>query len=462
MHPYLNQMCQNAKNMYNAVNFYIRQVFTGLKGENTLHPLQQEVLETIRQNLEPMNEKQQQAYQRRLEKESKKPVEKQKEVTCNLFEAPTKEKPYLHYNFLNSLFHVIKQPDYLSLPIQSSQWVMKAVFQNWKSFYASLRDYKDHPVKYNARPRIPGYSRTSAKDIIFTNQDCCIKEQKYLKFPKTKLKLNIGKLGMAEGKLMQVRIIPKYGHYVVELVRKVEYDAIKPTDSNRCMALDLGINNLVSGVTNTGTSPFIIKGGNVKSINQYYNKQKAHLLGVLRHGKTSNEGPFTSKRLERLHQVRHRKLKDIFHKASHKIVNLALEEKVDTIIIGKNEGWKQKINIGKTSNQSFVSIPHAMLINMITYKAEKGGIRVITIEESYTSKASYIDGDDIPVYNDTKGTPVFTGKRVKRGLYRTCKGSLLNADINGAANIFRKFVGKSPKKQVLTADSVNVWQPRII
>ncbi|MFA1823019.1 RNA-guided endonuclease TnpB family protein, partial [Virgibacillus oceani] len=93
---------------------YIRQVFTGLKGENTLHPLQQEVLETIRQNLEPMNEKQQQAYQRRLEKESKNPVEKQKEVTCNLFEAPTKEKPYLHYNFLNSLFHVIKQPDYLS------------------------------------------------------------------------------------------------------------------------------------------------------------------------------------------------------------------------------------------------------------------------------------------------------------------------------------------------------------
>ncbi|MFA1819407.1 IS200/IS605 family accessory protein TnpB-related protein [Virgibacillus oceani] len=98
-----------------------------------------------------------------------------------------------------------------------------------------------------------------------------------------------------------------------------------------------------------------------------------------------------------------------------KIVNLALEEKVDTIIIGKNEGWKQKINIGKTSNQSFVSTPHAMLINMITYKAEKCGIRVITIEESYTSKASFIDGDDIPIFDEKKDNPVFTGKRVNVG-----------------------------------------------
>ncbi|GIO24086.1 RNA-guided endonuclease TnpB family protein [Oceanobacillus sp. J11TS1] len=461
MHPYFNQMCQHAKNMYNVVNFYIRQVFTGLKAE-TPHPLQQEVLETIRQNLESMNERQRQAYQRRLEKESQKPVEKRKEVTCNLFEAPTKEKPYLHYNFLNSLFLVIKQPDYLSLPIQSSQWVMKTVFQNWKSFYASLKDYKKHPKKYNAKPRIPGYSRTSEKEIIFTNQDCCIKDKKYLKFPKTKEKLTIGKLGLTEGKLMQVRIIPKYGHYVVELITKVEYDPVEPMESNRCMALDLGINNLVSAVTNTGSSPFLIKGGNVKSINQYYNKQKAYLLGILRHGKASNEGQFTSKRLERLHQVRHRKLKDIFHKASRIIVNLALEEKVDTIIIGKNEGWKQKVNMGKIGNQKFIGIPHAILINMIRYKAEKCGIKVITVEESYTSKASFIDRDDLPVYHETKGTPVFTGKRVKRGLYRTCKGLLLNADINGAANIFRKFVSKSPKKQALSLDSVNIWQPKII
>ncbi|GAB3807415.1 zinc ribbon domain-containing protein [Virgibacillus kimchii] len=103
-----------------------------------------------------------------------------------------------------------------------------------------------------------------------------------------------------------------------------------------------------------------------------------------------------------------------------------------------------------------------MLINMITYKAEKCGVRVITTEESYTSKASFIDGDDIPVFDEKKDKPVFTGKRVKRGLYRTCKGLLLNADINGAANILRKFVSKLPQKQALTADSVNVWQPKVI
>ena len=448
--------------MHNVVNFYIRQVFTGLKTDNTLQPLQQEVLEVIRENLDSMNERQRQTYQRRLEKERQKPTQEQREIICNLFEAPTKEKPFLHYNFLNSLFRVINQPDYLSLPIQSSQWVLKSVFQNWKNFYTSLKDYTLHPEKYKSRPHIPGYSRSLEKEIIFTNQDCCIKDQKYLKFPKTKRKLNIGKLGMIEGKLMQVRVIPKYGNYVVELVKKVEDAPIEPAEPNRCMALDLGINNLVSGVTNTGAPPFLIKGKRVKSINQYYNKQKAHYLGILRHGKKPNEGPFTSNRLERLHQIRHRKLKDIFHKTSHTIVNLALEKKVDTIIIGQNKGWKQEVKMGKLRNQTFVSIPHAMLISMIIYKAERHGIRVLTKEESYTSKASFLDGDDIPVYNETKSTHVFAGKRVKRGLYRTGKGLFVNADINGAANILRKFANGIQKNRELALDSVNVWQPKII
>ncbi|MFA1822519.1 IS200/IS605 family accessory protein TnpB-related protein [Virgibacillus oceani] len=121
--------------------------------------------------------------------------------------------------------------------------------------------------------------------------------------------------------------------------------------------------------------------------------------------------------MERLHQVRHRKLKDIFHNIRRKIVNFASEEKVDTINIGKC--WKQEVNMGKKGNRAFVGISHAMLINMITYKAEKCGIRIITIEESYTSKASFVAGDNIPVFGETKGTPVFIG------LYRTSKELLL-------------------------------------
>lgn len=342
MYDYFKELSQCAKNMHNVVNFYIRQVFTALRNEGPLHPLQEEVLTTIYHNLDAMNEQQMLAYQRRLAKENAKPVDERKNISCNIFQAPTEEKPYINYSFLNHLFHTIKQPDYLSLPTHSSQWVMKTVFQNWKSFYASLKDYRLHPEKYKARPRIPNYCRSLEKEVLFTNQDCVIKDQKYLKFPKTKERLNIGKLGMANGKLMQVRVIPKYGHYVVELIVKADQLPTELPTTGRFMALDLGINNLISGVTNTGARPFLIKGKHVKSINHYYNKQKAHYLGVLRHGKTTKEGPFTSLRLERLHQVRHKKLKDIFHKASYQVVNLVMEEMVDTIIIGQNKGWKQE------------------------------------------------------------------------------------------------------------------------
>ncbi|MBP1948654.1 RNA-guided endonuclease InsQ/TnpB family protein [Virgibacillus litoralis] len=449
--------------MHNVVNFYIRQVFTALINEGRLHPLQEEVLTTIYHNLDAMNEQQMLAYQRRLAKENAKPVDEREKLSCNIFQAPTKENPYINYSFLNRLFHTIKQPDYLALPIQSSQWVMKTVFQNWKGFYASLKDYRLHPEKYKARPGIPKYCRSLEKEVIFTNQDCVIKDQKYLKFPKTKERLNIGKLGMANGKLMQVRVIPKYGHYVVELIVKADQLPTKLPMTGRFMALDLGINNLISGVTNTGTRPFLIKGKHVKSINHYYNKQKAHYLGVLRHGKTTNEGPFTSRRLERLHQVRYKRLKDIFHKASHQVVNLAMEEMVDTIIIGQNKGWKQETGMGKRNNQAFVSIPHAMLISMITYKAKKHGIRVVTTEESYTSKASFIDGDAIPIFGEAnEQRPAFTGSRIKRGLYRTAKGLFVNADVNGAANILKKAVGLLQVNQPFSFHHVNVWNPKVI
>nr|WP_257348802.1 transposase [Pseudalkalibacillus decolorationis] len=461
LYRYFQASCQNAKNMHNMVNFFIRQVYTGLTSEKALHPLQTEVLETIHRNLDKMNNQQRNAFQGRLVKEKTKPVDQQKKVTCNLFQAPTRERPYVHYNFLNSLFLIIKQPDYLALPTQSSQWVMKTVFQNWKSFHASLKDYKLHPEKYKARPRIPNYCRSSEKEVLFTNQDCVIKAYKYLKFPKTKDRLNIGKLG-GSGKLMQVRVIPKYGRYVVELVFKME-NAIesKQHSTGTIMALDLGITNLVSGVTNTGATPFLIKGNRIKSINHYYNKRVAHYRAILRHGKALKEGAHTSRRLERLHQIRYRRLKDLFHKASHTIVNLALNEKVDTIIIGQNKDWKQEVNMGKRQNQAFVSIPHSLLITMITYKAQQYGVNVITTEESYTSKASFLDDDPIPVWDEVKSPPVFSGRRVKRGLYRASTGVHVNADLNGAANILKKAILQFFRERAASLRLVNVWQPTV-
>ncbi|MBM7677050.1 hypothetical protein JOD18_002089 [Gracilibacillus alcaliphilus] len=115
----------------------------------------------------------------------------------------------------------MKQTDYQSLPIQSSQGIMTTVFQNWKSFYGSLQEYKKNPATFKARPNIPSYCRSKEKEIFFSNQDFVIKANKFLKFPQTKARLNIGKLGYSEGKLKQVRVVPKYGHYVVELVFQV-------------------------------------------------------------------------------------------------------------------------------------------------------------------------------------------------------------------------------------------------
>jgi putative transposase len=181
---------------------------------------------------------------------------------------------------------------------------MKTVFQNWKSFYASLKEYKMSPTKFKARPRIPGYSRSKEKEVLFSNQDCVIKENKFLKFPKTKERLNIGKLGFTEGRLKQVRVIPKYGHYVVELIFDVRSEQKMKPMKKRFMSVDFGMDNVATIVTNTGRRPVLVKGKNIKSVNQRYNQLKAHFMGVLRQGKKTNEGPFTSKRLEQINQKR--------------------------------------------------------------------------------------------------------------------------------------------------------------
>lgn len=440
MYAYFETVCQNAKNLYNSTNFYVRQVYTALTQDKPLQPLQIEVLQTLKQNIEKMNELQRKAYVRKLEKEKVKPIENQKNVKCNTFAFPSKEEPFVSYGFLDCLFKVIEQENYRSLPTQSSQGIMRLLFQNWNSFFASLKEYRVNPSKFKGKPRIPKYIKTNVKDVVFTNQDCVIKKQKYLKFPLTSLQLNIGKIGCNEGRLKQVRVIPQYGHFVVEMVQEMTFETQNDFNLDSFMAIDLGLNNLATIVTNTGMKPVLIKGQMIKSINQYYNKMKAYFMGILRHGKEANEGPFTSKRLERLHQTRFLKIKDLFHKTSYHIVQLALQEKVGTIIIGKNQGWKQEIEIGKQNNQAFCHVPHQLLINMITYKAEQYGMKVDVREESYTSQASFLDQDEIPTYGENNQEKEFSGKRISRGLYRSAKGRLINADVNGGGNILRKAV----------------------
>ncbi|WP_246843995.1 IS200/IS605 family accessory protein TnpB-related protein [Hydrocoleum sp. CS-953] len=178
----------------------------------------------------------------------------------------------------------------------------------------------------------------------------------------------------------------------------------------------------------------MINGRPLKSINQYYNKVKSFLQSQLRKNQSSL-------RLKKLCNKREFKINDYLHKASRLIINTLINQKIGTMIIGHNEDWKQKINLGKRNNQNFVSVPYNKLIEMLSYKAKMVGINVIITEESYTSASSFIDNDLIPVYKKgEKNQVTFSGKRIKRGLYRTASKRLINADVNGSLNIMRKAV----------------------
>ena len=183
-----------------------------------------------------------------------------------------------------------------------------------------------------------------------------------------------------------------------------------------------------------GFTPLLINGRPLKSINQFYNKRKAQLQPQLKGNRK------TSPRIQRLTRWIHQKIDNYLHHASRLIVDILRTKQIGTLVVGKNEQWKTEINLGKQTNQNFVSIPHARLIEMLEYKARLVGIKVILQEESYTSQANFLGLDLIPVYGKTEKEPMFTGKRIERGLYKTSTGQLINSDINGSYNILRKAI----------------------
>ncbi|WP_240432180.1 RNA-guided endonuclease InsQ/TnpB family protein [[Bacillus] caldolyticus] len=250
----------------------------------------------------------------------------------------------------------------------------------------------------------------------------------YIKFPKTDLKL---KIKVTEG-LQQVRIIPKGSVYVIEVVYKKEIPDMTH-ESNRVVGIDLGLDNFATMVNNIGETPIVINGKGIKSINQYYNKQKAYFQSILK----KQNGLDWSKRLEKITLKRNNKIKDFMHKASRYVVNWCMERHIDTVIIGKNDNWKQEVNLGKRLNQSFVQIPYNMFIQQLQYKCEEVGIKVVLTDESYTSGTSFLDGEAPTKENYDKS------RRIKRGLFKSNKGILINADVNGAYQIIKKTRGAS-------------------
>lgn len=217
-------------------------------------------------------------------------------------------------------------------------------------------------------------------------------------------------------------------------------------DNGNYLGIDLGLNNLASCVSNTG-SCFIINGRPLKSINQYYNKRLAYLKSILKGNKQ------ISKRIRSLTNKRNNKIKDYLHKASRVLINHVVSNGINTIMIGHNRCWKQEINIGKRNNQNFVSIPFNMFISMISYKATLEGINVKIVEESYTSKCSFLDNEKICKHEE------YAGRRIKRGLFKTSSGSIINADINAAFNIIRKLAKEAFDVSTLPGGRGFWWNP---
>lgn len=238
-----------------------------------------------------------------------------------------------------------------------------------------------------------------------------------------------------EGKtIKEVRICPdrRGTHFRIQYCYEQEKE---PTDVDpkRVLAIDIGLENLASCITNTGTS-FLMDGRKLKSINQYWNKRKARLQSI-----AAKQGLKTTKQILRLTRKRNNRVKDYIRKTACYIVDYCINQKIGTVVCGYNSDFKRGMNLGKVTNQHFTHISFGNLRETFVNLCERYGIQYIEQEESYTSKASCLDLDDIPTYNPEQPyAGNFSGKRIRRGLYRFSDGRIANADINGAANILRK------------------------
>ena len=227
-------------------------------------------------------------------------------------------------------------------------------------------------------------------------------------------------------------------------IYEVEQPKLKK-DNSRYFSIDPGLNNIMSIYNNIGVRPLLYNGRPIKSINQYYNKTDAKLKSELPINVKS------SKRLKQLSFKRSNKINYEMHKISTHIINEAVKHNISKIFIGNNLGWKNEINLGKRNNQNFVNIPHTKLFNQLLYKGLLNGIDVVFTEESYTSKASFFDKDELPIYGESDHND-FSGRRINRGLYKDSKGNIWNADLNGAANIMRKCSDKAYKGIIETKE----------
>jgi putative transposase len=335
---------------------------------------------------------------------------------------------YLSYPKMHQ--HMKEHEAYKALPAKVAQQVLRGLDRNWQSCFAARAAWEDDPTKFLGRPCLPRYKdkQQGRNLLVYTIQALSIPALRTGLICPSMLGITVQ---TRQRNAQQVRIVPRKSFYVVEVIyeREPAPAAVNPA---LYAGVDIGLNTLALLATNkVGFKPRLVNGRPVKSINQFYNKRSAELQSIL-----GTVG--TSKRLDRITTRRTRRIDHYLHTASRRIVDLLVAEGIGTLCIGKNPLWKQEAHMGKRGNQNFVGVPHARFIEMLTYKAELVGMQVIVTEESYTSKASFLDADPLPVYSAQDAPPAFSGKRVKRGSCRAADGRHINADANGAYNIIRK------------------------
>lgn len=339
------------------------------------------------------------------------------------------EQRYLGYV---AIFHLIKHTEaYTALPRKVSNDILRQLDKNWRAFFAASAAYREDPSAYVARPKLPKYKDKTKGRFLLTYDIQAISRRALAQGILSPSGLNIT-VQTAHRTVKQARIVPHAGYYVVEIV--YEHEETPPSGNPALYAaIDIGVDNLAALTSNkVGFVPRLVNGRPIKSTNQFYNKRRAELQTVLEQGgTTARAGRMTTKRTRRINHY--------LHTASRAIIALLVAEGIGTLVVGKNPSWKQEARLGRRNNQHFVQLPHARFIEMLAYKAKLAGIRFITQEESYTSKASFLDNDPIPTYDpQQEGSYAFSGKRIKRGLYRARDGRTLNADVNGSYNILRK------------------------
>lgn len=331
--------------------------------------------------------------------------------------------------------------NYSLLQAGVAQQTLKVVERSFKSFFALLKLKREG--RYAEKVRLPKYRKKGDMFNLVLSTNAITIHNGILTVPmsrtfskqhdKAKIKIVVPDR-LRDKEIKEVRIIPLYKgtHFKIQYSYKAEPET-KNLNKDNNISIDIGVDNLASCVTNTGTS-FIMDGRKIKSINRYWNKRKAKLQSI-----AVRQGFHMTKQIYSLTRKRNNRIDDYMKKTARYIINYCITNNIGTVVCGYNKDFKRNINLGTKNNQQFTQISFNKLFSAIKNLCERYDMSYIEQEESYTSKVSFWDLDEIPVFDEKKKTDYkFSGKRIHRGLYRTKNGRMINADINGACNILRK------------------------